>query len=419
MSKMTWGAGLALAGVLVGCAQSASAGLMTSGSWGKVIAVPGLGALIRGNGGGARVSSVSCASAGNCAAGGYYWDRGEQAFVAYERNGRWAKATGVPGLAALNAGRYASVDTVSCAPAGSCAVGGEYAGDGQDFYGFVSVEKNGAWSKAITFPAGGEDGLVDSLFCVSAGNCLAGGTESPDYFYNFDGFIAQERNGHWGKPTAVPGLRALSKGENADVIAAWCASAGNCTAGGYTDGGGGYPERGFVVSERHGKWGTATRVPGLETLNKGGDAQVNSISCTSAGRCVAAGYYTERHGRTQAFVAVERNGRWGQATTVPGLSALDQDGRPTTAWSVSCVPSGTCTIGGSYTDNSRRGQGFVTSEDNGRWGTPAPLPGLAALNTSGSAVVESVWCAPSGACTAGGAYTGHSRHLQGFVTQSG
>jgi hypothetical protein len=422
MSKvMTWCAALAAAGVLAACGQPAAAvaGEPAGSSWGRVIEVPGLASLIRGNGGGAQVSALSCASAGNCVAGGYYRDRGEQGFVVTERHGRWGRATGVPGLAALNQGRYADVGTVSCVPGGSCAMGGTYAeSDGRDVNGFVAVENQGVRGKAVTFPARG-DGSVDVIYCVSAGNCLAGGTESPAYFSNFDGFIARERSGHWGKPAAVPGLRALSKGENADVIAAWCASAGNCTAGGYTDGGGGYPERGFVVSERHGTWGTAVRVPGLETLNKGGDAQVNSISCTSAGRCVAVGYYTEKDFRPQGFVAVERNGRWGQATAVPGLAALDQDGGPTTAWSVSCVPSGTCTIGGSYTGNSRRGQGFVTSEDNGRWGTPAPLPGLAALNTSGSAVVESVWCAPSGACTAGGAYTGRTRHPQGFVTQSG
>jgi hypothetical protein len=121
-------------------------------SWGKVTWVPGLDALVRGNGGGAQVSSVSCSSAGNCAAGGHYWDRGEQAFVAVERNGRWGKATGVPGLAALNQGRYASVYALSCGPAGGCAAGGEYTPEayGQDFDGFLAAEENGRWGKAVS-----------------------------------------------------------------------------------------------------------------------------------------------------------------------------------------------------------------------------------------------------------------------------
>ncbi len=59
-------------------AWSAAAG-MTAGapprpaaSWGRAIEVPGLAALNKGN---AYVNSVSCGSAGNCAAGGYYVDR--------------------------------------------------------------------------------------------------------------------------------------------------------------------------------------------------------------------------------------------------------------------------------------------------------------------------------------------------------
>ena len=75
-----------------------------NGRWGKAIEVPGLGAL--NTGGDAVVNSVSCASAGNCAAGGYYAPigRGQQGFVAVERNGRWGKAIEVPGLGALNTG---------------------------------------------------------------------------------------------------------------------------------------------------------------------------------------------------------------------------------------------------------------------------------------------------------------------------
>ncbi|HUC56090.1 MAG TPA: hypothetical protein VMA95_01715 [Streptosporangiaceae bacterium] len=420
MGKMVTGCvGLVLAAVLAGCAQPA-AGQEAGSSWGKVIEVPGLGALVRGNGGGAEVGALSCASAGNCAAGGYYWDHGEQAFVAVEKNGRWGQAAEVPGMAALNQGRYASVYAMSCTSAGTCTAGGEDAPEayGQDFDGFVTVEKNGVWSRAITLPSE-DDGSVDSVYCVSAGDCLAGGTEAEDYFDTFHGFLAQERDGRWGKPFAVPGLATLAKGDGGDVTAMCCSSAGNCSGGGYTDGGGGYPEQAFVISQHDGKWDQATRVPDLAALNKGDNAQVNSVSCVSAGNCVAGGYYSEKGGRLQGFVAVERNGTWGKATGVPGLAALSKDTRPTTVWSVSCTPAGSCAAGGFYTGRSRRQQGFVISERNGHWGTPRPLPGLATLNTDGAAQVSAVWCAHSGPCAAGGFYADRSRHSQGFVTQGG
>ena len=66
-------------------AASTQAGAVTparpAGSWGTAIEVPGLGALNAG--GAAEVLSVSCASAGSCAAGGAYSDgpRDSQGFV--------------------------------------------------------------------------------------------------------------------------------------------------------------------------------------------------------------------------------------------------------------------------------------------------------------------------------------------------
>ena len=47
--------------------------------------------------------------------------------MADERNGRWGTAIEVPGLGALNTGGPAGVNSVSCASAGSCAAGGDYA----------------------------------------------------------------------------------------------------------------------------------------------------------------------------------------------------------------------------------------------------------------------------------------------------
>jgi hypothetical protein len=50
-----------------------------------------------------------------------------QAFVVSERNGTWGKAIEVPGSGALNPGGDGSVNSVSCGSAGNCAAGGEYA----------------------------------------------------------------------------------------------------------------------------------------------------------------------------------------------------------------------------------------------------------------------------------------------------
>ena len=164
------------------------------------------------NGGAADVTSVSCASPGNCAAGGYLGIRGLQAFVAGQRHGRWGRAIQVPGLAALNKAGNARVTSVSCGSAGNCTAAGFYA------FGYAS----------------GKD-------------------------YD-QGFVATERNGSWSKATGVPGLKALNTGKYAQVWSVSCTPAGNCAAAGS------YTSRhstseGFVTTRQHGRWSTAIPIP--------------------------------------------------------------------------------------------------------------------------------------------------------------
>jgi hypothetical protein len=54
----------------------------------------------------------------------------------------------VPGIAALNTGRSAFTNSVSCASAGSCAGGGDYNDDLSGQQAFVVTETNGTWGKA-------------------------------------------------------------------------------------------------------------------------------------------------------------------------------------------------------------------------------------------------------------------------------
>jgi hypothetical protein len=366
-----------------------------NGVWGRAVEVPGLAAL---SAGGAGVDAVSCGSAGNCAAGGSYADRRghAQGFVAVERRGRWGRAIEVPGLGALNNGGTAYVSSVSCASAGNCAAGGDYGHSAGQ--GFVVTEKNGVWGRAVEVPGLGP---VISVSCGSAGNCAAVGPES----------VVSLRHGRWGTAIEVPGLGALDKGGYAGVSSVSCASAGNCAAvGDYADGG--QAGQGFVAAERNGRWGTAIEMPGLGALNRGGNAHVSSVSCASAGNCAAAGTYGEPYG--SGFVAVEKNGVWGNAISVPGLAALNR--RYAEAISVSCASSGNCATIGDYSNISGgRTQGFVAVERNGRWGKAITVPGLRALNRGGGVFISEVSCPPAGGCAAGGSYTDRRHHFQGFV----
>jgi hypothetical protein len=334
------------------------------GRWGKAIQVPGTRALNAGEH--ATVRSVSCASAGNCSVAGSYTDGfdNQQVFVVSQVHGRWGKAIEVPGTGALNTGGYDAFFSLSCASPGNCGAGGYYR-DGQKFSpifeAFVVSQVNGRWRKAVTVAAAFNrfGALTSSVSCASAGNCVAGGS------YDYSGpvaFVVSEVHGHWGTAVRVPGIAAIDKGRGSEVAVVSCASAGNCVAGGQFDGSGPNPTRAFVISMVHGRWGKAIELPGIAAID-GGFSVITSISrpCPSAGNCVVGGIYgafPDRH----VFVDSQVNGRWGTPIEVPGTAELDT-GPSLKVNSVSCGLPGNCTVAGIYnvgTTNNQRA--FVDSE---------------------------------------------------------
>src|SRR5579863_1744562 len=224
--------------------------------------------------------------------------------------------------------------------------------------------------------------------------------------------------GVWGRAAFVPGLGVLNTGGAAAVQSVSCTSADNCAAGGYFTVRPGRPQ-GFVVAERNGVWGRAIEVPGLRALVKGGQAQVLTLSCTSAGNCAASGNY-QASGQGLSFVASEKNGVWGTAGDVPGLQLI-VTGRYAEADTLSCASPGNCAVGGLY-ENVVPGnvfrRGYVVSQRNGRWNRALGMPGSSVLSKQGDSIALSVSCGAVGHCTAAGDYTDRHGHLQGFVTKS-
>ena len=400
----------------------------THGTWGKAIEVPGTATLNKG--GNASIYSVSCASAGNCSAGGsYHSEAGAQAFVVTERNGTWGKAIEVPGSGALNKDAYASLESVSCASAGNCSASGYY--DDRGIAGpahfltnaFVVSERNGRWGKAIAVTgvadvkSSGAAAKADTISCASAGNCTAGGFYSGTAAQGESAFVLNEKHGTWGKSFEVPGLAALNTGRIAQIDSISCGAAGNCSGGGFYTGAE-FSEQAFAVSEKDGTWREAIEVPGTATLNKGGNATVASVSCRSAGNCSAGGSYEDRLSNTQAFVVTEHNGTWSKAIEVPGTAALNKGGGATVN-AVSCASAGNCSAGGSYTDSAGKSNAFVINQVNGTWGTAIEVPGTAELNKGGNATTDDVSCPSAGHCSAIGSYNAGKGHIQVFVDSEG
>jgi hypothetical protein len=332
----------------------------TNGIWGKAKEVPGTARL---NAGGiAQTYSVSCAAAGDCSAGGVYRNRRGfyQAFVVTQTNGTWGPAREVPGTARLNTGAGAGLSSVSCAAPGDCSAGGDYTDSRGLSQAFVVTQTNGTWGPAKEVPGtarlnAGGSATVSSVSCAAAGDCSAGGTYDPST--GQQAFVVTQTNGTWGTAKEVPGTATLNTGGNAGVSSVSCATPGNCSAGGsYFNSSTGHQV--FVVSEVNGIWGTAEEVPGIATLNVVRNAGVNSLSCATAGNCSAGGFYGAGGG-LEAFVVTQAGGTWGTAEEVPGTASLNTGGDAAVN-SLSCAAAGKCSAGGSY--NGGGYQAFVVTE---------------------------------------------------------
>jgi hypothetical protein len=382
------------------------------GTWGRAAELAGIASLNVGKS--ARLESMSCPSAGNCSAIGFYsiGEDNRRSFVAGEKNGKWGKAQKVPGTQSLEIAGTAPIMSVSCSSAGNCAAFGTYSTASGTTPSYVVSEARGVWHKAVRLPGV----TIDALSCAAAGNCVAGGYSVAHVITSSGHAITVgEVRGKWGKPRDLAGTPAKASGVPR-VTAVSCRSAGNCTAGGdYATKDG---VQAFVATESKGAWRKAEQLPGIAALNVGRNSALFSLSCASAGNCSTGGYYVDAKGVFEAFVADERGGTWARAQEVPGTAGLNIGPVGFTAAQVSvlsCRSPGSCGAAGHYTDKKGSQQVFTDSQTRGGWAKAAEVPGTGALNSGGTADLLALSCASAGNCGAGGYYTDREDHPHAFV----
>jgi hypothetical protein len=338
--------------------------------------------------------------------------------------GTWEKAQILPGFAALNKSAQAEsadVQSLSCGSPGNCAVGGYYIDSAGHQQAFVAAEVGGTWHKAIEVPGTGAlntggRAWVESVSCTGSGYCAAGG------YYTSPGvdtqaFVVTGVDGAWDTAEEVPGTARLNQGGQAVVSTVSCPSAGNCVAGGSYWDAATYGEA-FIVREHDGTWHDAQEVPGTGRAPFATrDPEIDSISCPSVGNCTASGAMDSPQ---SAFVVSETNGTWHRAELVPRLDALN-----TGSWAaiggMSCPAAGDCVAGGLYSDNTDgSSHAFTASEVNGTWGKAREVTGFSAFHGH-APVILSLSCGSPGNCSAvgtsdtAGPDAGYQSANQGFV----
>jgi len=316
--------------------------------------------------------------------------------------GVWQNSEQVPGIAKLNLGRLSQLSLVSCSAPGECSGGGFYLDGANHFQAFVVDERKGVWGTANKIPGSaalnvGGNLVPNAMSCASPGNCAVSGNYT-DGSGNIQAWVADEVSGVWGDAQELPGTAALNTGGNAMVTSISCAKPGYCAAGGsYSAAGTSGPVRDvFVATEVHGSWSPAIEVAGTDASN----ASLDSVSCGSAGDCVAGGSTGG-----SAYLVTATSGTWGSAQLVTGTAALPGDQPEVT--SVSCESSGCDAVGMTGAFNA---EGFGVTETGGTWGSAwgntaaLPLPVAIPSGDTGGLRPQSLSCTSPGDCTAVGYY---------------
>lgn len=403
MTRLRW-RGVALPGALTGVLVAFAFG----GTGGALAATPtlwssaGQFALPAGAAATPTATSlpgVSCTGVGVCeAVGAYSAPAGTAAMAVPETGGQWGQTTAIASPSGATAAQLLSL---SCAAAGVCtAVGNDTNGGVQK--PITAAQTGGTWSAAseLALPTGATSGTLNGVSCNGAGNCGAAGSD-------IDGGQAQPMvmtatGGVWGTPANLTLPTGATSGQ-LDTVS--CTTPGNCVAAGsYVDSTG--QAQAMVATETGGVWGAVVELPlPSAAASTGQKAVLRSISCNGAAGCSAVGSYLASSGQTQAMVDGVSAGKPAQAVELTLPTGAATAGQVAALDSVSCTDQGDCTATGSYLGGANAAP-MAVSQNGGGWGgaTALGVPADAVASTSPSLTALAVACPAIERCSAVGNY---------------
>jgi hypothetical protein len=271
------------------------------------------------------LNAVSCASPGNCTAVGDYDDTSghEQGLMVTESSGTWGQAleASLPADAFSSPG--ARLTAVSCASAGNCGAIGSYANDAAgDRAGLLLTQSAGTWATGVEAPVRGQGTApLTGISCPSPGNCVAVGTSDAT-----GGFVVSQTSGTWGSAVTAP---VPPGGQDSSESAVSYVSVGNCvTVGNYSVNGLGSPA--FSVTESSGQWGPGVALALPTDASSPPGSTLSSLSCAAIANCSAVGNYNRASGGSPGLLltaapASPSLAAAGPATAITGQAIAPSD----------------------------------------------------------------------------------------------
>jgi hypothetical protein len=363
-----------------------------------------------------QLFAVSCTSPGWCAAGGDYAVAGRplEPMVVTQARGHWSP--GVPLLLPANAAplQNALVTGISCHTAGNCVAVGFYAyGRSNRPQGFIATESHGKWARAITprLPANAASPAsadLDAVTCTSDGSCEAVGWYQDSSGASQTMTLAKPAVGAWRQAVEVLSPSNAADNPIAFMTGIACTGPGSCVAvGNYSVSATQYAAMGAI--ESRGSWHRATDIAAPRGAFPAQYTAITSISCPAANSCFGVGEYAVSGTQSRAMTVTESKGRFGRAQQVTAVPPGRGRSPSTSLLSVSCAPASTCLAVGGGRNYLGQSVAMYMIRSGSHWQAAfLPPPSGAATGALQRSALFSVSCNGRAHCTAVGQYRNQS-----------
>ncbi len=327
------------------------------------------------------LKSDSCSSASACTAvGGYVNTSGIDVTLAEAWNGTSWSVQATPNPSGAEGSAFGGV---SCTSPSACTAVGEDVNSSGVPVALAEKWNGTSWSiEATPDPAGAQESVLDAVSCSSASKCTAVGG-----YIDSSGVtqpLAEARKGSsWSIDTTAipPGATASTFNSVA------CTSANVCTAAGDSEN-----SSGVVVTLAEEWNGTSWSIQATPNVSGSPQDFFYGVACSSAGGWTAVGDSADSSG-TGALLAEEWNGTSWSIEATPEPSGAEA----ALFYGVACTSAGPCTAVGGY--NSSGVLVTLAEEWNGTTWSAEATP-----NPSGAlySILSGVACTSTGPCTAVG-----------------
>lgn len=360
----------------------------------------------------------SCSSSNFCVAVGYVVsDRGDNFPLIETYDG----TTWTPSVAPLPQGYGPPANgflySVSCATDGSCAAVGDYLDPAGYQQGLLETLSGGSWTATEGARATSSSGglmNIRSVSCGATGQCMAAGDYASGSSYS--PLVYELTSGAWHVEAAPPPPPDYQTGLVLSSVS--CPDASDCVIVGSYDSDnsqGSVTSQGVILSMSAGTW-SAEEAPLPPNADPAADSVglqvLDSVDCTAPGTCVAGGGYVDTSGNGDALLLDLQSGSWSPSEAPVPAGEVNQ-------WaiiqSISCPSAGACVADGSTLSSTGVQTGMLLTQSSSGWSSQsAPVPVTASARISGrgqqvkdKTTLDSVSCSGSGFCRAFGSYGKH------------